>query len=61
MERVQILTKLLHIAAWVFAVIAIVSLFFNRNQRLVLHYYVRIIAIVLLTVSTGALLLHLFT
>jgi hypothetical protein len=60
-KRVQILTKLLHIAAWVFAVIAIVSLFFNRNQRLVLHYYVRIIAIVLLTVSTGALLLHLFT
>ena len=57
----QILTKLLHIAAWDFAVIAIVSLFFNRNQRLVLHYYVRIIAIVLLTVSTGALLLHLFT
>ncbi len=57
----QILTKLLHIAAWVFAVIAIVSLFFNRNQRLVLHYYVRIIAIALLTVSTGALLLHLFT
>ena len=57
----QILTKLLHIAAWVFAAIAIVSLFFNRNQRLVLHYYVRIIAIVLLTVSTGALLLHLFT
>ena len=57
----QILTKLLHIAAWVFAVIAIVSLFFNRNQRLVLHYYVRIVAIVLLTVSTGALLLHLFT
>ena len=55
------LTKLLHIAAWVFAVIAIVSLFFNRNQRLVLHYYVRIIAIVLLTVSTVALLLHLFT
>ena len=57
----QILTKLLHIAAWVFAAIAIVSLFFNQNQRLVLHYYVRIIAIVLLTVSTGALLLHLFT
>ena len=55
------LTKLLHIAAWIFAAIAIVSLFFNRNQRLVLHYYVRIIAIVLLTVSTGALLLHLFT
>ena len=57
----QILTKLLHIAAWIFAAIAIVSLFFNRNQRLALHYYVRIIAIVLLTVSTGALLLHLFT
>jgi hypothetical protein len=60
-KPVQILTKLLHIAAWVFAAIAIVSLFFNRNQRFALHYYVRIFAIVLLTVSTGALLLHLFT
>lgn len=61
MERVQILTKLLHIAAWIFAAIALISLFLNRNQRSIIHKHVRLVAIVLLTISAGTLLLHLLT
>ncbi|UOO89427.1 hypothetical protein LVJ82_00125 [Vitreoscilla massiliensis] len=57
----QILTKLWQLSAWILLGMAAIALFLNRNQRLALHGYVRLIAAVLLTGAATALVWHLLT